>query len=58
MEAIIITAITAVVYPASMYLLPASIATKINFGLKLVGKAIEKIDEASKTKAGFSNEKI
>jgi hypothetical protein len=57
MEDLLIAGASVVVYPIAIWLLPAKYATKLNIVLEVAGKIIEEINQASKTKGGFTHER-
>lgn len=49
-----ITLVLGVVYPPALFLLPASTASKISVGIKIVKKVASALETAQNTKGGFS----
>jgi hypothetical protein len=48
--------VATVLYPPALYLLPASVSSKIDLGVKILKTVTNALDKASKTKAGFNND--
>lgn len=52
-----ILAVVGVVYPPALYLLPASTASKISVGVKVVKTIANALENATNTKGGLTSEK-
>ncbi len=53
----IVTTVVATVYPASLFLLPASTASKISLGVKVVKGIATALENAQNTKGGLTTQK-
>jgi hypothetical protein len=45
-----------IVYPPALFLLPPTVASKINIGVKIVKTVANALDKAEKSKGGFTTE--
>jgi hypothetical protein len=52
-----ILTVAGVLYPVLLFVLPQETASKIDFGIKVIKKVVDTLEEAKETKKGLSFEK-
>ena len=56
MDTTTIISIAGFIYPVALYLLPANIAQKIDFGVRILKELTTTLENARDSKAGLTNE--